>query len=380
MLLEMRDALTAKSPGEAIKELLSRKGLTQVDLAIITGLSRQSINYIITGRTSITAEIAMMLATAFDNNPSEWLELENQYRLSLVQGERMADLENVERRTFVMQIAPIRDMQRRGWIKDTKDFDEIERELKRFFQTNDLCASMDIPVAFHKSARIPSDDKAVRAWLYRAIQIAKAMHVEKFDSKKLEKAEKELKRVAAFAKETYRVPQILAKYGIRFIVIEHLPHTKVDGAAFWLNENSPVIVVSIRFDRIDSFWFTLMHEVEHIKNRDAISIDNDIEETAKLDVGIDEIERRANEGAAASLIEPAELESFIRRVSPLYSREKIVQFAHRIKIHPGIIIGQLQHRKEIGFNTHRQLLAKVRDTALETALTDGWGKTLPLAI
>ena len=376
----MINELKLKSPGEAIKELLSKKGWTQADLAIVTGLSRQSINYAISGRTSITPELALTLATAFDNEPSTWLELESEYRLSLIQQESTPGIEDIEKRSSIMQVAPIRDMQKRGWIKKTKDFTEVEAELKRFFNTDNLQGSLEFPAVYSKSVKVPSDDKAVRAWLYRAVQIAKAMPVEKFNDKKLSRAEKELRLVAAFVKETYRVPQILAKYGIRFVIIEPLPYTKVDGAAFWLNEQAPVIAMSIRFDRIDSFWFTLMHEFDHIKNKDAISVDRDIEESVRSENSLDDIEKRANRGAAASLINPDELESFVRRVSPLYSRDKIIQFAHRIKIHPGIIVGQLQHRKEIGFNSHRQLLMKIRDTALETALTDGWGKNLPSGI
>ena len=308
--------------------------MTQADLAIITGLSRQTINYIISGRTSIAPETAFTLAKAFENDPAGWLKLESEYRLSLYQEESEPELEDVERRSHIMQIAPIRDMQRRGWIKSSKHFDEIESELKRFFATDDLQTQMSFPVAYSKSTKVPSDDRAVQAWLYRAKQIAQTMPVEKFDDKKLETAKKNLRRVAAFSKETYRVPQILAKCGVRFIVIEPLPHTKVDGAAFWLNENSPVVALSIRFDRMDSFWFTLMHELEHISNKDAISVDHEIEEMAKQGRVLHDIEKRANEGAAANLIDPSELESFIRRVSPLYSRDKIIQFAHRIKIHP----------------------------------------------
>jgi HTH-type transcriptional regulator/antitoxin HigA len=90
----------------------------------------------------------------------------------------------------------------------------------------------------------------------------------------------------------------------------------------------------------------------------------------------DESERRANDQAAAALIPRSEIESFIRRVGPLYSKTRIVQFAHRIKIHPGIIVGQLQHRKEIGYSANREMLVKIRETVVETALTDGWGRTI----
>ncbi|MGL4610340.1 MAG: HigA family addiction module antitoxin [Trueperaceae bacterium] len=374
----MGDLFITQNPGDLIKSLLIEKGFTQADLAMITGFSRQSINNIISGRSNITPETAVALATAFGNEAAEWLRLDNEYRLASLKD----DNSDIEKRSSIMQLAPIRDMQKRGWISQTEDFQELENELKEFFEADNLQGDLHFQAAYLKSAKLPSDDKAIRAWCFRARQIAKAIPVNKYDEKDLSKLETELRKVAAYAKETHRVAHIFAKYGIRFVIIEHLPQTKIDGAAFWLDENSPVIAISIRHDRIDNFWFTVMHEFDHIKNRDALSIDDGLKESLEshTDNDLSDKEKRANKNASASLIDPKELESFIGRVSPLYSEQRIIQFAHRIKIHPGIIVGQLQNREEISFSTHRKLLAKVRDTAIETALTDGWGKTLPSKI
>lgn len=374
----MIDFGITKSPGALIKTLLEEKDLTQEDLAIITGLSRQFVNKLISGRSTITPETAISLATALGGEASEWLRLDSEHRLRFI----TKDVSDVEKRAVILETAPIRDMQRRGWLSDTDNFEKLEVELKEFFETEDLRSELNFRAAYKRTAKLPNLNKAERAWFFQAKRIAKALPTARFDESKLSKLEKELRRVAAYAKETYRVSQILGSYGIRFMVIEPLPRAQIDGAAFWLDESSPVIAVSIRFDNIGSFWFTLMHELKHIQYKDALSIDGDIEEGFRHpeSLGEDSIEQRANEGAAASLIDPEELDSFIRRVSPLYSRQKIIQFAHRIKIHPGIIVGQLQHRKEIPFSSHRQLMANVRDVATEIALTDGWGKTLPIGI
>ncbi len=374
----MIDFGITKSPGALIKTLLEEKDLTQEDLAIITGLSRQFVNKLISGRSTITPKTAISLATALGGEASEWLRLDSEHRLRFI----TKDVSDVEKRAVILETAPIRDMQRRGWLSDTDNFEKLEVELKEFFETEDLRSELNFHAAYKRTAKLPNLNKAERAWFFQAKRIAKALPTARFDESKLSKLEKELRRVAAYAKETYRVSQILGSYGIRFMVIEPLPRAQIDGAAFWLDESSPVIAVSIRFDNIGSFWFTLMHELKHIQYKDALSIDGDIEEGFRHpeSLGEDSIEQRANEGAAASLIDPEELDSFIRRVSPLYSRQKIIQFAHRIKIHPGIIVGQLQHRKEIPFSSHRQLMANVRDVATEIALTDGWGKTLPIGI
>jgi HTH-type transcriptional regulator/antitoxin HigA len=140
-----------------------------------------------------------------------------------------------------------------------------------------------------------------------------------------------------------------------------------------------VIALTVRHDRIDGFWFTLMHEFSHVRHGDALSVDSNlIGEAHTPSMVKDDCERRADSDAVAALVEPGELHSFTLRAGPMYSTTRIIQFAHRIKIHPGIIVGQLQHRGEVSYHSHRDLLVKVRDRITSTAMTDGWGHTIEI--
>jgi len=71
------------------------------------------------------------------------------------------------------------------------------------------------------------------------------------------------------------------------------------------------------------------------------------------------------------------LDEFITACSPRYSEARINNFATRLQIHPGIIVGQLQHRAEISYAAHRKLMTNVRDLVTEFSLTDGWGQPVP---
>jgi HTH-type transcriptional regulator/antitoxin HigA len=236
------------------------------------------------------------------------------------------------------------------------------------------------PVAMLRSDPLSGLSTAERAWCFRARQLAEGLtFIAEFNSERLKAAEKKLRQLAAYPKEAERLPEILAYYGIRFVVVEPLPGTKIDGAAFWIDE-SPVIAVSARWDRIDAFWFTVMHEFMHIKNMDAYSVDVnlviDTENGITIAVSDDAAEERANAQAANSLVPSNELQSFIARTSPYYASTKIIQFANLIKMHPGIIVGQLQHRGELRYSSHRDFLVKVRKYVVDTAVTDGWGRSL----
>ena len=364
--------------------MLKEKGWTQDELATITGYSRQTINELISGKNGITKpEMAVALAAAFGNAPIEWMQWDAAYKLSLVK-EMSVPVQTAAR---LYELAPIRDMQKRGWIRETKNASELEEELKEFFCTDSLDEPPHFPVAMRHTSSLPFLSSSERAWCFRARQLASALTVVgEFGAGRLKAARQRLRELAAYPKEVRHLPRILSEFGIRFLVIEPLPGTKVDGAAFWVEESSPSIAVSVRIDRIDNFWFTVFHELAHIENGDALSVDSDLlaEQTEPNATGTllqDEMERRANEQAAATLIPHAEMASFIRRISPLYSKERIVQFAHKLRIHPGVIVGQLQRRNEIGYSANREMLAKVRGSVVETALTDGWGRTItPLVL
>ena len=102
------------------------------------------------------------------------------------------------------------------------------------------------------------------------------------------------------------------------------------------------------------------------------SIDNDLVGRSKR-VPTSDTEIRADKEASEWLIDPATLASFVARTRPRYYKQKIIQFANLHQIHPGIVVGQLQHRQEIDYRNDREMLVDVRDIVTQVTLTDGWG-------
>jgi HTH-type transcriptional regulator/antitoxin HigA len=368
-------------PGKLLQRMLDHKGWTQDELASITGKARQTIGLLVAGKSGVTPDMAIALAAAFsETHPTDWMKWDAAYRLSVSE----AKPEEIQKMARLYEIAPVKDMAKRGWISESKSVDQLEIELKAFFGTDLLTEEPTFTVATRRARPLSILNAAEMAWCFRARQLACALHpTGPFKQERLNVVQEKLRSLAAYPKEARHITKLLADFGIRFVVVEPLPNAKIDGAAFWLDEQSPVIAVSVRYDRNDAFWFTVMHEFVHIKNGDALSVDTDLvggEDTKNGPSAMtpieDEQEGRANHEAANALVPSTELDSFIRRVGPLYSKVRIVQFAHRIKIHPGIIVGQLQHRGEIAFRTNREMLAKIREAVTETALTDGWGKAI----
>src|SRR5690348_14006631 len=219
---------------------------------------------------------------------------------------------------------------------------------------------------------------ALRAWLFRAARLASALNARPFQTKSFEAGLADLRKLANSAEGVRQVPGALAELGVRLVIVEPLPRTRLDGAAFWLQEDQPVIALSVRYDRIDWFWHTLAHELSHVRHGDKRSVDANLVGKSRTEP-VDDVEARAEREGAAFLIPPERLRSFIVRTRPFYAKEKLQRFALRMGVHPGIVSGQLQHLSELGWDAHRDLLVKVRALLVSAALTDGWGQA-PLAL
>ena len=360
-------------PGRILRRMIEERGWAQEDLAAVIGKSRQAISEIVAGKNGITLDMAISLGAAFGNHPQEWLAYDQAYRLAMAE----RDVSNVQQMAQLYEAAPVREMVKRGWISPQLDPDGLKSELEAFFESDSLQDGVRFPVATRRTVTLSDLNPSEIAWCFRARHMAKSLLAESFSPTRMDKAQQALKRLAAHPKEARHIPTVLAQYGIRFMVIEPLPGAKIDGAAFWVND-MPVIAVSLRHDRVDGFWFTLMHEFFHIKHGDTLSIDSGLIDGTKGIVALveDEAERRANNEASNALVPTAELDSFIRRVGPLYPKARVIQFANRIRMHPGIIVGQLQNRNELGYMSMRDVLVKIRDYVTATALTDGWGHTI----
>lgn len=366
-------------PGEFLKDELEARGWSQTDLAEIMGRSVNVVNEIVAAKRGVTPETAQALADALGGSAQFWLNLESMYRLSLVGKD-----DSVSRRAKLYAKAPIREMIRRHWIEESRDVEILEREVLELLEIPDLDSEPRLAYAARKSTSydVPASP-AQNAWLCRARKLAPAAPLRgSFSHKDLPNLVRDLSELTEAPENVRHVPRILGDYGIHFLMIEPLAGTKIDGAAFWFGE-SPVIVVSLRYDRIDHFWHTVMHEIGHFWNRDnGAFLDTEIVSDTGAGMGVQKPvpEQRADAFASNALVPKELMDDFVIRVRPLFSAVRVQNFARTIKVHAGIVVGQLQHRHEIDYKNLRRLLVPVRELVTSAALTDGWGSQLPSAM
>lgn len=359
-----------EAPGEYIRRELEKRRWGQEELARITGRPLPTINKIIQGTKQITPETAVDLANALGTSPDYWLAKEAAYRLSLVQSHDGS----VELRAKIYSAAPIKEMIKRRWISPPAPGADVEKVICRFLEISNLDQTPRLLANARSSTAGTGFTSDQAVWCYRAYHLSKLVKVSKFIPDKIPELRLHLRHLSNLANNVQHVPKILADYGIRLVAVQHLTGTKIDGAAFWLDAQSPVISLSLRYNRVNYFWHTLGHELSHVAHRDA-DIDSDSFET--INTQETETEKRANAEGAATFIDESEIQSFIKRISPIYSKKQIIQFANRVGVHPSIVVGQLQFRGELDWTQGSQLQSKYRETLTEIALTDGWGHSLP---
>jgi HTH-type transcriptional regulator/antitoxin HigA len=367
-------------PGDVIKEELEERGWTQRDLADIMGVQPSIVSALVKGTKPISLDLARNLAAAFGTSAQFWVNMDAAYRLNLPAEKHGA----TSQRSELFKVAPVNEMIKRGWIESSADVDVLRTRVVKFFgkETIEEIEQEFMPYAARQGGDAEKLTVPQRAWLRRVKTLGRAVHAGSFTSDSVVEALNRIRPLMASPEEVRHVPRVLAECGIRLVIVEHLQQTRIDGVCLWLDDNSPVIALSMRYDRLDYFWFTILHELGHVANRDGLTSllvpDCDlVGDQAEKTSGKHEIEQKADRFASGHLIRPGELDSFIARVKPLFSKVKIHGFALRQGVHPAIVIGQLQHRGAIHWSHSREFLVKIREIITQSALTDGWGQILP---
>lgn len=364
-------------PGEILLDELNARGWSQLEFAEILGRPYQAINEIVKGKKRITPETAKELSAALGTSAEFWLNLDSAYHLWRTEEASPKISERARIRSKYL----IRDMALRKWLEPSEDPRIIEGQLLRYFEITKLDETPALAFAAKRTGEENgAPNSAQLAWLYRVKHIANSMEVPPYSMGKLKKAIEDLKSARNEPSRIGEIPSLLKECGICFVIVEPLLSSKIDGVCFWLEE-TPVIGMTLRFDRIDNFWFVLRHEIEHVLNGDGkehISLDNDIMELQDV-VDLPNQEKLANTAAAEFSVPQEDITDFIQRKAPYISKRDVLGFAQRLQVHPGLIVGQL-HWKLKRYDLFRSFLISVRDLITPFAITDGYGNYISTPI
>jgi HTH-type transcriptional regulator/antitoxin HigA len=236
---------------------------------------------------------------------------------------------------------PLKEMAKRGWLKG-KDLAEAARN---YFMS---AAGAQFATALHRkkvrSGNAP-DEFALLAWQTRVLDIARTNHMEgllgSFELN--DQWLVELVRLTRDRNGPRKARDLLRKNGIALVIERHLSGTYLDGAAMLAPSGHPVVALTLRYDRLDNFWFVLFHELGHVFLHlfSALRLDFFDEEDGS---GKDEIEKEADRFALDFLIPEVAWKQCLSRFA--LTEEAVRIDAEKLGIDPAIIAGRI--RKERG--------------------------------
>ena len=140
--------------------------------------------------------------------------------------------------------------------------------------------------------------------------------------------------------------EYLSKQGIQLIVVPHLGKTYLDGGAMLLPDGNAVVGLSLRHDRLDNFWFTLLHELAHLSrhvSEECRLIVDDLDLRGQNGDGRDDTENEADEMASTALIPKSHWPELDAEKAP--KAADVISLATKLKIHPALIAGRIRFKQ-----------------------------------
>ena len=320
-------------PIEAIKFYMVKRGLKQRDLVPMIG-SRSKVSEILSGTRMLTMPMARAL--------HQHLGISAEVLLKAPDVHAGTSEAEIDWRRF-----PLREMAKREWIENRDNLRENAEELVNWLMRKAGCTE---PAAamYRKTdqnrANAKTDPYALNAWCWQVLAQANERELRADYRQDADQAEllNQVARLSPAIDGPRQAVDFLAEQGIAIEIVPHLPRTHLDGAAMRSLGGRPVIGLTLRYDRIDNFWWVLMHELAHV----ALHL-SEAKETFVDDLQLaasSNGEKEADDFAYNCLI-PGEIwynSGILENPSPM----AVIGLAQEAGVHPAIVAGRARHELE----------------------------------
>lgn len=347
----------AVATGEFIEDWLADNEMRPAELARRMGVSRKHVSKLLAG-APLTPDVATRLELVTGVPARRWLALESLYRADLARLALEVDL--AENKDLLDEV-PLSDLRKRGFVTVTRAKPgQALRECMAFFRVGDIDGLRDIlcrpAVAFRQSQAHAVKWASVATWLRLGEIVAADSDVNvSYDKQLLLSLLPDLRALSVgpatqFGDELVRM---LSSAGIVLVYVPEVHGARAYGATRWLN-GRPIIQLSLRGLDDGHFWFTLFHEIGHVLRHPHNEVF--IRSAEDGDAGIHEkAEGEADKFASDYLIPTVHVDELTK----LRSIVSVVDFARRIGVSPGVVVGRLHHDGTWPHKNGRQLYRRL---------------------
>jgi HTH-type transcriptional regulator/antitoxin HigA len=342
----------ATHPGEHLAEYIEAQGLSQAEFARLAGLTPKLISTIINRANPVTPDTAIKLERVLGVRANLWTNLQANWDLFHARAKEKAAPET---KSWLSQF-PLKELKSRGYLPDTKDEGILVDFLLRLFGVGTPVAYQarvdGLAVQHRQSKAHRSVPGHIYTWLMLGERRARAMNLPEFDASRFQQGITEIRRLTVDGPATFepRMKELCRSAGVALIFEPPISKTCLFGSARWFDTNRAIIQMSLRMKSNDHFWWTFFHEAAHIalhRGRNFLDDENGVGDGA---------EEEADAWAEEVLVGHDRFAQF--KASRPRSMAQVIAFANEIGLHPGIVVGMLQHVRVIPFNHMNELKAR----------------------
>ena len=345
-------------PATTLNEKLEEMGMSRKEFALRTGKPEKTIIAVLKEESSLTPEMAILFENVTQIPAKFWINKQaryNEYIARKKQEEAIA--EAVEwTREF-----PYPEMAKHNWVPPTRKIEQKTINMFNYFGVashhawEKLYFEAELKVAAYTSLKQTHQPHAISAWLRQGELQAKKIEAPVFDAKKLKGNIPKMRQLMVEQPLNFfeHLQQLCLEAGVVLLFTPKLPKVPLSGSTRWLN-NSPLIQLTARYKKNDSFWFTFFHELGHIllHGKKYISLEN-VDFAAADPVKEEEAHQFAIKHTFTN-----EQEKEVSQNKTI-TEQDIIDYAEKFNTHPAMIIGRLQHDGYIHYSIGRQFMEPI---------------------
>ena len=311
-------------------------GMSQTKLAELVGVKPQQIQ-----RYESTGYMGASLARLVDISRILEVKVEGLFESEPRKHGAVLSWENAS--DVAWQQLPIKEMRERGWFDLPRGRDAVQ-EVEEYFER---AAGPRFVWALHRKkirGETSPSEYGLLAWQVRVLELARAReaHTSMPDFTLDDRWLPELVTLTRRTDGPKEVTGLLASKGIVLVTEPHLTGTYLDGAAMLGESDRPIIGLTLRFDRLDNFWFVLFHELGHVflHLMGGLRYDFFDEDSASAE---DSIELEADQFALKNLISDQHWNGCLSRFA--LTEEAVRLDAEKFGVDPSIIAGRIRRER-----------------------------------
>ncbi|MFS2175626.1 HigA family addiction module antitoxin [Rhizobium pisi] len=336
-------------PGEHLAEHIEAREWSQAEFARLADLSPKLVSTIINGTNPVTAETALKLERVLGLKAYIWTGLQSDWDLYQARQPKVDPLRFIEG-------FPIVELKSRGALPDTNEPAKLLDGILLFFSIGGPHAMSarlaNLAVHHRQSKKYETNQNHVAAWLLLGERRARTMDLPAFDGGRFASAVQEIRKLTVTDPEVFhpRMVDLCREAGVAFILEKPISKTCLFGSARWIDGDRAIIQMSLRMKSNDHFWWTFFHEAAHITlHRGKTFADDQGGEGNGF-------ENEADAWAEDMLVGSERFRAY-KATNPR-SEAAVRAFAAERGIHPGIVVGMLQHHGIIAYKNLNALKAR----------------------